>query len=502
MKKAFDRVGNLVHAKDAHKGINGYTCPCCREEVTKAEGVRQSAHFRHRGRQKREYCDLYVQGLGNFDSFNDYATKMRIPYITFEENEDDWDFYARFPKIRRGLTSMFEDFQLYFNVTCLEMGSQISAIKLRHDSDNNKMKISPRDSYHFDIDDKEAAKKLELHWPIKIIGFTRGIYIFRFIHGEFVRVEQESVTLSDVFYVVAKRTIIFPEKIMVQKLKSKNGWFAYRIQLPEVMDDRLIGSFYRETGYRLQNPFYYLDLLTPSTYGRKDYAYMIYSSMCSMAITFQTFRKNDFTVVHISPDMTSKQYEKCKEIVEISNLEQGFHTFYMKNHEGKMLNLYVDRKANQHRVIEYEAPFIINGENITVFKDKKMNIQGRLNIQGDYPLPLLKKEIDKFPYVLSRSVSDHNVSEGDKLYTPGVWSFEFIGNEMDEKLENNWSDLILAYLKIESTKTFIITNKKYQGLLNLVETIVDESQKKKLKFFLTMYRNRVPKEVKDLLDHI
>lgn len=48
MKKALDRIGNLVHAKDAHKGINGYTCPCCREEVTKAEGVRQSAHFRHR----------------------------------------------------------------------------------------------------------------------------------------------------------------------------------------------------------------------------------------------------------------------------------------------------------------------------------------------------------------------------------------------------------------------------------------------------------------------
>lgn len=69
---------------------------------------------------------------------------MRIPYITFEENEDDWDFYARFPKIRRGLTSMFEDFQLYFNVTCLEMGFQISAMKLRHDSDDNKMKVSPR----------------------------------------------------------------------------------------------------------------------------------------------------------------------------------------------------------------------------------------------------------------------------------------------------------------------------------------------------------------------
>ena len=116
---------------------------------------------------------------------------------------------------------MFEDFQLYFNVTCLEMGFQISAMKLRHDSDDNKMKVSPRDSYYFDIDDKEAAKKLELHWPIKIIGFTRGIYIFRFIHGEFVRVEQESVTISDVFYVVAKRTIIFPEKIKVQELKSK-----------------------------------------------------------------------------------------------------------------------------------------------------------------------------------------------------------------------------------------------------------------------------------------
>ncbi|MEM5632220.1 hypothetical protein AAHH69_25180 [Bacillus toyonensis] len=94
------------------------------------------------------------------------------------------------------------------------------------------------------------------------------------------------------------------------------------------------------------------------------------------------------------------------------------------------------------------------------------------------------------------------MSEGDRLYTPGVWSVEFVGNEINDNLEINWSDLILAYLKIESTKTFIITNKKYQGFLKLVETIVDESKKKKLKFFLTMYRNRVPKVVKDLLDHI
>ena len=90
----------------------------------------------------------------------------------------------------------------------------------------------------------------------------------------------------------------------------------------------------------------------------------------------------------------------------------------------------------------------------------------------------MKKEIDKFPYVLSRGVSDHNVGEGDRLYTPGVWSVEFVGNEIDNNLEINWSDLILAYLKIESTKTFIITNKKYQGLLNLVDTIVDESKKR------------------------
>ncbi|WP_141527182.1 hypothetical protein [Bacillus cereus] len=200
--------------------------------------------------------------------------------------------------------------------------------------------------------------------------------------------------------------------------------------------------------------------------------------------------------------MTSKQYGKCKEIVDVSNLEQGFHTFYIKNHEGKMLDLYVDRKAKLHEVIEYEAPFVINREKVSIFEDKKMNIQGRLNVQSDYPLPLYKKEIDKFPYILSQSVSDHNVSEGDRLYTPGVWSVEFVGSEINDNLEKNWSDLILAYLKIESTKTFIITNKKYQGFLNLVETIVDESKKKKLKFFLTMYRNRVPKVVKDLLDHI
>ncbi|MGR5916119.1 hypothetical protein ACT7CS_05035 [Bacillus pacificus] len=94
------------------------------------------------------------------------------------------------------------------------------------------------------------------------------------------------------------------------------------------------------------------------------------------------------------------------------------------------------------------------------------------------------------------------MSEGERLYTPSVWSVEFVGNGIDDNLEINWSDLILAYLKIESRRTFIITNKKYQGLLNLVDTIVDESKKKKLKFFLTMYRNRVPKDVKDLLDHI
>ena len=44
-----------------------------------------------------------------------------------------------------------------------------------------------------------------------------------------------------------------------------------------------------------------------------------------------------------------------------------------------MLNLYVDRKANQHSVIEYEVPFIINGENITVLRIKN-EYTGRLNI--------------------------------------------------------------------------------------------------------------------------
>ena len=57
------------------------------------------------------------------------------------------------------------------------------------------------------------------------------------------------------------------------------------------------------------------------------------------------------------------------------------------------------------------------------------------------------------------------MGEGDRLYTPGVWSVEFVGNEIDNNLEINWSDLILAYLKIESTKTFIITNKNIRVFL-------------------------------------
>lgn len=87
MEKAFDSVGNLVQANKAHKNIGGYMCSCCGEDVIKAEGRIQTAHFRHKVGGKKEWCDLYTQGSGNIYDPLDYATSVRVANRTFGEPE-------------------------------------------------------------------------------------------------------------------------------------------------------------------------------------------------------------------------------------------------------------------------------------------------------------------------------------------------------------------------------------------------------------------------------
>lgn len=501
MEKALDRIGQLVLASKAYKHIGGYTCPCCGEEVIKAEGKVQSAHFRHKVGGKKDYCELYLQGLGsNYNPF-DYATMVRKPYLTFEEEGSDWDFYIRLPKIPRVFTRMFEDLGMYFNVYCRQINAKISSVHLRYDSSNNKIKATPKTSYHFSIDNREYANKLQLQWPEKINGFTKDMYLFAFLHGEFIMMEKNTLSLNDIFFIASKRSITFHRKLTVQSLKGKNGWFAYKIQMPSQLDDTLIDWFYQKLGFELKRPFYYLDLLKPSIYKRFNYVYAINDSKCSLAITFRDFQYEQPTIIHIYPDMTSKQYTLKTNTKEFLNLEPGFHTFYIKDHEGKILNIYVDNRGNQDAVINYESKLMLNDEQSkAVFKDKEIEIEHPVDIQYDFPYEMWRKNSEHFPQTL-KGIANKLTSNDTQIYSPGIWSFNVLRKSKDVDVEINWPELLSAYLKIDHKKAAVITNKQYNYLLRLVEMMTLGNEKKKLKYFIRMYRNQVPTEVKKLLEN-
>ena len=399
MEKAFDRAGNLIQANQAHKNIGGYTCPCCGEEVTKAGGRTQKDHFRHKVGGKKEWCDLYTQGLGSFYDPLDYATLVRIPYITFDETESDWEFYLKFPKISRGYTRLFEDMELYFNVTCIEVQEKLHAVHLRHDSSTNKIRVDPKASYQISIDNREHANRLNIHWPERINGFKRDLYIFAYINGEFVRMERKEMSLHEIFYLVSKKKISnFHTRLNVQSLKYKNGWYAYKINLPNTLDDNLIEWFFHNLKFQLKPPYYYLDLLIPSFYGRYDHAYSISQSACTIALTFRDFKHNNPTIVHIDSDMSTQEYKITSYLKDFSNLSNGFHTFYLKGHEGKMVILYVDNVREHHKKVLYTNRFMINEQAAFIFEDKEIKEENKGTIFYDIPFELWCKKRGHFHF--------------------------------------------------------------------------------------------------------
>ncbi len=501
MEKAFNSIGQLVLAKDAHKNIGKYICPCCWDEVFKAEGKIQSAHFRHRSGGKKEYCDLYTQGLGNLYNPFDYASVMRRPYITFEEKNEEWDFYIKFPKIPKGLTRMFEDFNMYFNVSCREMQAKVSSVHLRHDSNSNKLKVMPKESYHFSIDIREYADRLQLRWPERINGFMEDIYLFTFIHGEFVMMEKNKVSLNDTFYLVSKKNLTFHQTLTVQSLKRRNGWLAYKVQLPNVLDDTLRNWFYKKLGFELKYPFYYLDLLEPSIYNRLSSAYAINDNTCSVGVTFRDFQYEKLTVIHIHPDMTSTQHLLINNVNEFSDLEQGFHTFYIKNHEGKILNIYVDGEKHSHTVVNYENKLVIDGESKVIFKDKKINIKNSATVKHDFPFEVWRKSTKSFPQPL-KGKENKLTTDDAETYIPGIWNFKVLSESKHDDLQLDTEALLLLYLKISQKKPAVITNKQYNELICLIENMTDSSRKQKLKYFIRLHRNKVPVDIKRILKNL
>ncbi|MBV7508622.1 hypothetical protein KW850_25735 [Bacillus sp. sid0103] len=500
MEKAFDRVGNLIQANKAYKNIGGYTCPCCGEDVIKAEGRIQIAHFRHKVGGKKEWCDLYTQGLGDFYDPLDYATSVRRPYITFEETESEWEFYLKFPKISRNYTRLFEDKGLYFNVRCIEIQQKLSSINLRHDSITNKMKINPKELYHISLDNRDYASKLNLKWPEIINGFQRDNYIFAYINGDYVMMERKEISLHETFYFVSKKKFSsFHKSLTVQPLKCKNGWYAYKINLPNTLDDNLVKWFFNNLNYQIKPPYYYLDLVSPSLYERHDdYSYAVYKPECTIALTFCDFKQSSTTIVHLDSDMSSQEYEITSYIKEFPNLSKGFHTFYIKGHEGKMLNLYIDNTRANNKEIHYKNRFLTNGQEAFVFKDKEVNRKNTVDLIHDIPFELWCKEKGLFPFPLKET--NYVISTSNTIiYTPSVWSLRVHERNENQQLKINVLQLLQSYLRLEYGPNIFITTKQYKALLNIIEKLPDGIEKRKINYFIKLYRNRAPRMVEEIL---
>lgn len=157
MERAFNPLGQLVHAKNAHKYGVVYTCPCCGARVFKAEGRVQSAHFRHERGQGSERCELYVQRLSGSSHLHDYSVMISRPFITFEPLERDWELFITFPYLTPSQVMQCDVHHLHFKIKCNEMNSFISSAQLWPNSSENKLWIVPKQSYSFSF----ATRKMK-----------------------------------------------------------------------------------------------------------------------------------------------------------------------------------------------------------------------------------------------------------------------------------------------------------------------------------------------------
>jgi hypothetical protein len=503
MERALNQLGQLVHAKDALKYGMIYTCPYCGAKVIKVEGKKQSPHFRHERGQVSENCELYIKSLTSSFNPNDYSTILNRPFITFEPSSEDWKLFIKFPYLTTSQAAKCDRYNLHFKIKCNEMNSYISSAQLWLNSSDNKLQIIPKNGYSFSFerqDYQDCYYKLGLNWPKYIQGFKNNIYLFQLINNEFCMMEPRELSLNDTFYMMSREKVKFPNELHVETLNKKYGWFAYKLQLPSLLTDELIGWF-QQLGYCLKPPYYYLDILKPSTFGRKNNAILIEDRECIIQISFRDFTQQIYTLVHILPDYTSKEYLLSDRYFKLALNKEGFHTFYIKNHEGKMLHLYFGEKISTYFPIEYDSRITIDNQKLTLFKEKEIRKFGSINVLKDSLFHYWIKEKNKFPKK-SDNINNYSHQFIEKIFIPGIWTFHFSSGGNDSSFEIKWNNILIAYIQFEQQNSYCISNEEYAKLKSLIKNINDRILQSKLTYYSNLYRNHVPVIVKKLIERV
>ena len=501
MERAFNPLGQLVHAKNAHKYGVVYTCPCCGARVFKAEGRVQSAHFRHERGQGSERCELYVQRLSGSSQLHDYSVMISRPFITFEPLERDWELFITFPYLTPSQAMQCDVHHLHFKIKCNEMNSFISSAQLWPNSSENKLWIVPKQGYSFSFatrKDEKCYEKLGLFWPEYIKGFQNHTYLFRPINQSFCMIEPRELSLSDTFYMMSRKKIEFPREMDVTPLNQKYGWFAYKIRLPFLLAEPLI-EWFRQFGYDLKPPYYYLDIVAPSVFGRKGEAMLIGTGKCRIQISFRDFQLQKYSLVHIQPDYTSREYPLSSSYVDIILHKKGFHTFYIKKHEGKMLHLFYDPNANPCFSERLESGVVVDQRTLALCEEKSILKYTTVSVTDPLLFPYWIKEKNRFARELSQG-GEFFYPSVEKLFIPGVWAFDFSAQEMRDLAHPDWRKVLLAYMQLEQTKCCWISNEQYRFLEFLLQDVGDKMLRAKLAYYVKTYRNKVPKIVKEFID--
>ncbi|MCL9971520.1 hypothetical protein MX569_13225, partial [Anoxybacillus kestanbolensis] len=333
-----------------------------------------------------------------------------------------------------------------------------------------------------------------LFWPEYMKGFRSNIYLFQLINKNFCMIEPREVSLNDTFYMMSRKKIEFPEEIYAKALNKKYGWFAYKIQIPCVLTDSLIKWFQR-FGYFLKSPYYYLDIVTPSVFGRKNDALLIEEKECVIQITFRDFKPQIIHLVHIQPDYVSKEYRLSGTYFKVTLNKEGFHTFYIKNQEGKMLHLYYGEKINTCFLERFDSSIIADQQKLTLFEEKSISKYKSISVMESPFFSYWIKEKNKFARKLDHG-GDFSYPSVEKIFIPGIWTFSFSLEEDQRHDEFDWHKILLAYIRMEQGATTWISNEQYIFLQKCLGSIYDKNLQSKLTYYLKLYRNHVPNLVR------
>jgi len=498
MERAFDQLGKLVHAKNAHKYGVVYTCPCCGARVFKVEGRVQSPHFRHERGQGSERCELYVQRLTGSSYSNDYSLMVNRPFITFESSKDDWDLFITFPYLTSSQARQCDLYHLHFKIKCNEMNSYISSTQLWPNSYENKLRIVPKEGYNFSFarkEDETCYKKLGLLWPEYIKGFRNNVYLFQLINNSFCLIEPKEVSLNDTFYMMSRKELEFPAEIYAKSLNRKYGWFAYKVQLPYVLTDSLI-NWFQKIGYFLKKPYYYLDIITPSVFGRKNNALLIEDTECAIHITFRDFKPQIIHLVHIQPDYVSKEYRLSGTYFKVTLNKEGFHTFYIKNQEGKMLHLYYGEKTNTRFSEQFDSKIMADQRQLALFEEKSISKYKSFSVMDPLFFPYWIKEKNKFARKLDHG-GEFFYPSVEKIFIPGIWAFSLKEEQRQDGLD--WHQVLFSYMQLDQRGSSWISNEQYTFFKKCLKGIHDKNLQSKLAYYLKLHRNQVPIAVKQFI---